>query len=157
MFVTKRRDSTVLSPCFADYVCVFRAPGENAAPVQHAPDGEVTDEDWIQWARPVWYGVEETRVLNVAVARDNEDERHLCPLSLDTIERCVKLWSSKGEVVLDPFNGIGSTGYAAVQLGRRYLGIELKESYFKTACQNLREAERQATAPTLFSTLEEQQ
>lgn len=151
MFVTKRRDSAVLSPCFADYVCIFRKPGDNDAPIQHMPDGEVTDEDWIRWARPVWYGIEETRVLNTEVARGNEDERHLCPLSLDTIERCVKLWSNKGEIVLSPFAGIGSEGYGAILAGRRFVGIELKESYYRTACENLRRAERMAQAKTLFS------
>lgn len=150
MFVTKRRDSTVLSPCFADYVVIFRKPGDNQKPVCHAPNGEVTDEDWIQWARPVWYGIEETNVLNVEVARDNDDERHLCPLSLDTIERCVKLWSNPGEVVLDPFNGIGSTGVVALKHERRYIGVELKPSYARVAARNLEAAAREAAAPNLF-------
>jgi DNA methylase len=150
MFVTKRRDATVLSPVFADYVCIFRKPGENAVPVQHAPHGEVTDEDWIRWARPIWYDIEETRVLNAALARDEEDERHVCPLSLDTIERCIKLWSNPGEIVLSPFAGIGSEVYQAIRFGRRGVGIELKESYFRRAVINCQEAERLTRTLTLF-------
>lgn len=150
LFVTKKRDALDLSPVFADYVCIFRKPGANSAPVRHSSHGEVSDEDWICWARPVWYGIEETRVLNAALARGEEDERHLCPLSLDTIERCIKLWSNPGEVVFDPFAGIGSTLYEAVLLGRKGLGIELKDTYFRRALINIREAERRAHEPTLF-------
>jgi DNA modification methylase len=152
LFATLRRDRAVLSPVFADYVCVFRKPGENREPIK---DADVSSEDWILWARPIWYDIEETRVLNVQAAREDEDSRHLCPMSLDTIERCVRLWSNKGETVFDPFAGIGSTLYQSILLGRRAVGIELKGSYFLTAVANLNEAERQAHEPTLFDDLEE--
>jgi DNA modification methylase len=91
----------------------------------------------------------ETDVLNVACARDEKDERHLCPLQLGVIERCVKLWSAPGDLVFSPVAGIGSEGYMAVTLGRRFLGCELKESYWRVACENLRKAETGKTADML--------
>lgn len=150
LFAQLRRDSSWLRPALADYILLFRAPGDNRVPIQ--PD--VTNEEWISWAHPVWYDIRETRTLNVAVARENNDERHLCPLQLDTIERCVRLWSNPGEVVLSPFAGIGSEGYVAVLQGRRAVGIELKPSYYQVACRNLREADRLTRVETLFAPAE---
>lgn len=146
LFVQLRKDASWMRPALADYVLLFRKPGENAVPVK--PD--ITNEDWILWAHPVWYDVRETHTLNVAIARDDADERHLCPLQLDTIERCVRLWSNPGETVLDPFNGVGSTGVVALQHGRRYLGVELNPRYASVAARNLAAAEREAHAPTLL-------
>jgi DNA modification methylase len=134
LFVQLRKDASWLRPALADYILVFRAPGDNAVPVK--PD--LTNDEWIEWARPIWYGIDETDTLNTAVAKENDDERHICPLQLGTIERCIRLWSNPGELVLSPFAGIGSEGYEAVRLGRRFLGIELKESYARTAVRNLR-------------------
>jgi DNA modification methylase len=139
LFVQMRKDSSWLRPALADYILVFRKPGDNLVPIQ--PD--LSNEDWIQWARPIWYGIRESDVLQVAPARAEEDERHICPLQLGTIERCVRLWSNPGELVLSPFAGIGSEGYEAVRLGRRFLGFELKPSYAQIAARNL------ATASTL--------
>jgi len=132
-------------------VLVFRAPGEN--PVQVKTD--VTNDEWIEWARPVWYGVRETNTLNERVAREEADERHICPLQLDLIERCVRLWSNPGEVVLSPFAGIGSEIYVAVRLGRRGVGVELKPSYWHTAVDNLRRLEEELTTPVLFGSDDE--
>jgi len=146
LFVQLRKDSSWLRPALADYILVFRAPGENAIPIK--PD--ITNEEWIEWARPIWYGIKETDTLNTAVAKENDDERHICPLQLGTIERCVRLWSNVGELVLSPFAGIGSEGYEAIRLGRRYLGIELKESYALTAAKNLRVAESLKQQGELF-------
>lgn len=148
MFQTLRRDATGNRPALADYLLIFRKPGENAVPVTPTEYG-VTNDDWIQWARPVWYGIRETNVLNVVVARSNEDERHIAPLQLDLIERCVRLWTNPGELVLSPFAGIGSEGYESVRLGRRFVGCELKPAYWKVACENLAVAE--GLAHTLFS------
>ena len=158
LFVTKARDSSVLRPALADYLLVFRAPGDNAVPVKT----DVSNEEWIAWARPIWpgcgdadnlaaladlgltlprpawYGIRETNTLNERIARDDADERHICPLQLDLIERCVRLWSNPGELVLSPFAGIGSELYVATRLGRRAVGIELKPSYWRTAAANLR-------------------
>jgi DNA modification methylase len=124
----------------ADYVLLFRAPGENAEPV----DTDVTNEEWIQWARPVWYGIRETNTLNVRDARSQDDERHICPLQLDLIKRCVRLWSNPRDVVLSPFAGIGSEGFVSVKLGRRFVGMELKEEYYRIAVENLKHAEQLA-------------
>ncbi len=121
LFVQMRKDSTWSRPALADTILIFRKPGENAVPVN--PD--ITNEDWIEWARPIWYGIRESDTLNTAVAKANDDERHVCPLQLGTIERCVRLWSNPGELVLSPFAGIGSEGYESIRLGRRFHGIEL--------------------------------
>lgn len=133
MFQTLNRDSASSRPALADYLLVFRAPGENAVPIK--PDCD--NDTWIEWARPVWYSIRETDTLNTAVAREDADERHICPLQLPLIERCVRLWSNRDEMVFSPFAGIGSEGYVAVQQGRRFVGIELKPSYWKTAVANL--------------------
>lgn len=143
LFVQMRRDAAWLRPALADYILVFRKPGENPSPV--LPD--MTNDQWIEWARPIWYGIEETDTLNKATARENADERHICPLQLGTIERCVKLWSNRGDLVLSPFAGIGSEGYVALKHGRKFYGIELKESYFQAALANLKEASEYTEAP----------
>ena len=147
LFVQLRKDSSWLRPALADYILVFRKPGDNAEPIQ--PD--LTNEEWIEWARPIWYGIRESDVLQVADARTQEDERHICPLQLGTIERCIRLWSNKGDLVLSPFAGIGSEGYEAVRLGRRYVGIELKPSYARVAVRNLQAAAINRTQGTLLT------
>lgn len=146
MFQTLNRDSSNSRPAMADYLLVFRKPGDNAVPVKP----ECDNETWIQWARPVWYGIKETNTLNTGVAKDDADERHICPLQLDLIERCIRLWSNRGETVLSPFAGIGSEGHEAVRLGRRFVGCELKASYWRTAVANLERAEHEASLPTLL-------
>lgn len=147
LFVQLRKDSSWLRPALADYILVFRKPGDNAEPIQ--PD--LTNEEWIEWARPIWYGIRESDVLQVADARTQEDERHICPLQLGTIERCIRLWSNKGDLVLSPFAGIGSEGYEAVRLGRRYIGVELKPSYARVAVRNLQAAAINRTQGTLLT------
>lgn len=134
MFNTLHRDSSMTRPAMADYVLIFRKPGVNAVPIQ----SDVDNETWIQWARPVWHDIRETDTLNARVAREDADERHIAPLQLPLIERCVRLWSNPGELVLSPFAGIGSEGYVARRVGRRFVGIELKPSYWRTAVENLR-------------------
>lgn len=146
MFVTKNRDSASTRPALADYLLLFRAPGDNATPIKT----DVTNEEWIEWARPVWLGIRETHTLNARVARDTADERHICPLQLDFIERCVRLWSNPGETVLTPFAGIGSELYVAVKNGRRAVGVELKPSYYRTAVDNLRDLDAEMAVPSLF-------
>lgn len=137
MFVQKNKDSAWSRPAMADYVLLFRAPGENAEPIKN----DVSNEEWIKWARPIWYDIRETETLNARAGTQAKDERHICPLQLETIERCVRLWSNPGDLVLSPFAGIGSEGYEAVKRGRRFVGIELKESYWRAAVTNLRDAE----------------
>lgn len=146
MFVTKERDAAWLRPALADYVLIFKKPGDNAVPVH----GDVSNEEWIEWARPIWYGIKETNTLNARVAREDADERHIAPLQLDFIERCVRLWSNKGEMVLSPFAGIGSEVYTAVKLGRQGTGIELKPSYWRTAVDNLQRLDAEMKQDTLL-------
>ena len=146
MFVQLRRDSAMSRPALADYVIIFHKPGDNETPI--TPD--ISNDTWIEWASPVWYGIAEMSTLNPGSGSDEADERHICPLQLPLIERCVRLWSNPGELVLSPFAGIGSEGYVAVQHHRRFIGCELKPSYFETAVENLRRAEAEAQAPTLF-------
>jgi len=146
MFVTLNKDSAMSRPAMADYLLMFRKPGEN----QVAIKPECDNETWIEWARPCWFGIRESNTLNTAVARENEDERHICPLQLDLIERVIRLWSNKGETVLTPFLGIGSEAVTAVKLGRFGIGCELKPSYWQTAVANLRSAEYERSLPSLF-------
>lgn len=158
LFKSLARDASRMHMALADYLIQFRKPGDNTEPIKAGiserydnPDGWITAEEWIEWAAPVWYragenypgGIRETDVLNVAVAREEADERHIAPLQLGVIERAVKLWSNPGDLVLSPFAGIGSEGVGALRLNRRFTGVELKESYFKTACRNLAAAEGQ--------------
>lgn len=140
LFAQKKRDRSWLRPAMADYILLFRAPGENAVPVNN---DDVSNNEWIEWARPIWYGIRESETLNTAEARSDKDERHIAPLQLGTIERCIRLWTNPGEIVFSPFAGIGSEGYVALQLERRFVGIELKREYWQVACKNLRKAKRQ--------------
>jgi DNA modification methylase len=146
LFAQLKRDASWLRPALADYILVFRAPGDNESAI--LPD--LTNDEWIEFARPIWYGIRETDTLNFTEARTDKDERHICPLQLGTIERCIRLWSNAGDTVLSPFAGIGSEGYQALKLGRRFVGIELKKAYYQTALKNLELALKERNAGTLF-------
>ncbi len=126
----------------ADYLLVFRKPGENPQPVTKDPKAFPV-ELWQEYASPVWMTVDQCNVLNRDGAREQADEKHICPLQLDVIERAVVLWSNPGDLVYSPFTGIGSEGYKSLQLGRTFVGSELKESYFRQACANLKAAKAQ--------------
>jgi DNA modification methylase len=183
LFKSLATDASIMRFALADYVLLFRKPGDNEVPIKagrsakyNQGGGWITEEEWIEWAAPVWYrhiapdgkiaqsqpfhpalqrsammtssrngrsfnGIQDTDVANVAIARDPSDERHLCPLQNGIIERCTKLFSNPGELILDPFNGVGSTGIKGLELGRRYTGMEIKESYWKTTVKYLRKAE----------------
>jgi len=165
-FTNLEKDSSRSRPALADYVLIFRKPGDNEHPVLP----ECSRDDWIEWASPIWetdgdvvddaidagpfgscwFDIKETNTLNTAVARESADERHICPLQLDLIERTLRLWSNRGELVLSPFAGIGSEGVVALRHGRRFVGCELKPSYWQTAASNLRTAENDAKVPSLF-------
>ena len=147
LFVQLRKDSSWLRPAMADYILLFRKPGENAVEIK----ADLTNDDWIEWARPIWYNIRESDTLNIAEGRDSDDERHICALQLGTIERCIRLWSNKGETVLSPFAGIGSEGHEAIRLGRKFVGVELKRRYFDTALKNMARAEALAGTHDLFS------
>jgi len=146
LFAQLKRDASWLRPALADYILVFRKPGDN----QEAILPDLTNNEWIEFARPIWYGIRESDTLNICEARSEKDERHICPLQLGTIERCIRLWSNKGETIFDPFAGIGSTGHEAIRLGRKSIGIELKRAYFEVNLRNLKKAVAERDAGTLF-------
>ena len=131
-----------------DYMLFFRKDQENRDPITHDPD-DLPVSQWQELASPVWMKVNQTKVLNGRQAKGQQDEKHICPLQLDVIERCLTLYSNPGDLVLDPFNGIGSTGYQAVKMGRRYIGCELKPEYARQAVRFLQGAE--SSAHSLFS------
>jgi len=142
LHATLKKDSSDSRVGCADYLLVFKAPGKNPKPiVKNANDYPVSW--WQEVASPVWMTVDQGNVLNKNGAKDHKDEKHICPLQLDVIERAVTLWSNTGDLVYSPFTGIGSEGYKSIQLGRRFIGSELKESYFNQACQNLTNANAQ--------------
>lgn len=120
-----------------DYLITFVNPGVNAEPIKQTPEAFPLSQ-WQEWASPVWMSINQTNVLNVRAAKSAQDERHLCPLQIDVIERACIMWSNPGDVVLSPFMGIGSEGVSALKLGRKFVGVELKESYFRQACRYLK-------------------
>jgi DNA modification methylase len=123
----------------------FRKDEPNPEPITHTPE-DLPVSEWQELASPVWMTVQQGNVLNGRMAKGQEDERHICPLQLDVIERCLRLYSNPGDLVLDPFNGIGSTGYKALEMHRRYLGIELKPEYAAQAAKFLTEAEERSVS-----------
>lgn len=139
-----RKDSAKSRGGMPDYLLTFLKPGENAEPIKHTPESFPL-EQWQEWASPVWNTVQQTNVLNVKGARDAADERHLCPLQLDVIHRGLVMWSNPGDTVLSPFMGIGSEGYVALREGRRFIGVELKESYWRQAVKTLHAEESQCS------------
>lgn len=150
LFVQLRKDSSDSRPAIIDQVLFFKKDGENAVPVRPVDNKEIDNEKWIEWANGIWIGIRETDTLQYSVARDPNDEKHICPLQLGTIERCIKLYSNPGETVLSPFMGIGSEVYQAVKFGRNGIGIELKQNYFDVAVRNLRKVEDEVKSSTLF-------
>ena len=145
----KNKDSALSRQGIPDYMVTMRKPGENPEPITHTND-DFPISVWQKYASPVWMDINPSNTLQYRAARENSDERHICPLQLDVIERAVKLWSNPGDTVLSPFGGIGSEGYIAVKDGRKYIGIELKRSYFDLACKNLNAAVEESQALTLF-------
>ncbi len=151
MFETGRRESTKLAPAVNDYVMIFQRPGEATVPVKclydpiRNPAGWVSQEEWISWAHGVWTDIRETDVLDGwQSARETDQEKHVCPLQLEVIRRCIRLYTNPEETVLDPFMGIGSTAVVAIQQGRNAVGFELKESYHAQAVRNVELAKAKA-------------
>lgn len=157
LFTQLRKDSTSSRPAILDRILIFRKPGDNQTPVTPVDNGEVDNETWIDWAGGIWTGISESDTLQYASARDADDEKHICPLQLGTIERCIKLYSNPGETVLTPFLGIGSEAYTALKFGRKAIGIELKPSYYSVALRNLRTVEAELSRPSLFDLMNEPQ
>jgi len=140
LYKTLRTDSANVRVGSPDYLLVFRKPGVNATPIRN--EGIPLDQ-WQKLASPVWMDIDQGDVLNGREASEDKDERHICPLQLGVIKNALLLWSAPGDLVFSPFAGIGSEGYCALQMGRKFVGAELKESYFKTACANLKSAKSQ--------------
>lgn len=134
-----KKDSAMSRQGIADYLVTFRKPGENPEPVSHTDESFPVDR-WQRYASPIWTDIRQTNTLQFREARDEEDERHICPLQLEVIERCIELWTNPGDLVLSPFAGIGSEGYVTLQKGRRFIGVELKKSYWEVAKKNLAKA-----------------
>lgn len=164
---TIKKDSTMSRQGIPDTLCMFRKPGINDDPVagefthyvgsdhirgfkgdtdaenrfvQYPVSGTSIDV-WQRYASPIWHDINQTRTLQYKAGRSGNDERHICPLQLDVIERAMQLWSKEGDTVFTPFLGIGSEAYVAVKMGRKAIGIELKSSYFDLAVKNLKSAE----------------
>ena len=156
----------------ADYVLVFRkhtddmivgqvkqarTPGDyiglNPPPPQES-DRDYAIQVWQRYASPVWFDIDQTRVLNFQIARENRDEKHICPLQLDVIARCIDLWTNPGDTVFSPFTGVGSEGYESLRMGRKFVGVELKRAYYELAQRHLQDAERARGQVSMFSALE---
>ena len=146
-----KKDSCMSRQGIADYLVTMRMPGENPRPVSHTNESFPV-KVWQQYASPIWTDIDPSDTLQRASAREHDDERHICPLQLEVIRRGIRLWSNPNDEVLSPFAGIGSEGFVSIQEGRRFIGIELKESYFAQAVSNLRIAHR--TNSPLFAEAE---
>lgn len=151
LFVQMRKDSSDSRPALVDQILLFKKGGDNKVPITPVENKEMDNETWIEWANGIWLGISESDTLQFTKARGIEDEKHICPLQLGTIERCIKLYSNPNEMVLTPFGGIGSEAYMALKLGRKATLIELKPEYYNVAIQNLKQAE--SYNKDLFSTL----
>ena len=153
LFVQLRRDSTDSRPALLDHILLFKKPGKSAVSVNPVDNGEIDNEKWIDWAGGIWTGISESDTLQYTTAKDKDDEKHICPLQLGTIERCIKLYSNPNELVLTPFGGIGSEAYQAIKFGRKAHLIELKPSYYRIAVKNLQDIESQMSNEDLFASI----
>ena len=147
---TIRENASMSRMGLPDYVVTMRKPGDCESRVTHYGDmseAEVSDHPtkllpvmlWQKYASPIWDDIDQGRTLNRMPARDENDEKHMCPLQLDVIERCIHLWTNPGDLIFSPFTGIGSEGYCAVKMGRRFIGSELKPQYWEIAVENIKE------------------
>jgi DNA modification methylase len=156
------KDSSRCRAGIPQYLEGFRKPGENPEEIKHTngldewaganppTEGNLSHERWRRYASPVWDDIRPGNTLNARIAREDKDEKHICPMALDIVARGIFLWSNPGDTVLSPFAGIGSEGYQAIKMGRKFLGVELKESYWRVACQNLMAAEKELTSGRLI-------
>ena len=152
---TIKKDSSLSRTGIPDYILVFRNAGDNLEPITHQDKDENKENYlpvnlWQKYAEPVWYDINYSDTLQYTSAREEKDEKHICPLQLETIRRCLHLWSNEGDTVLSPFGGIGSEGYESLRLNRNYIGIELKESYYNQMQRNLKRMIADKMQPKLF-------
>lgn len=132
-----KKDSAMSRQGIPDYLVTMRKPGDNPDPIGHKPE-EFPVAKWQKIASPVWDDINQSDVLEYREARGDRDEKHICPLQLDVIRRALYLWSNEGDVVSSPFMGIGSEGYVSLEMGRKFIGAELKESYYDIATKNIK-------------------
>lgn len=152
---TIKKDSSMSRTGIPDYILVFRNAGDNLVPITHQDTDEKQENYlpvslWQKYAEPVWYDINYSDTLQYASARDEKDEKHICPLQLETIRRCLHLWSNEGETVLSPFGGIGSEGHESLRLKRNFIGVELKPSYYNQMQRNLQRMIDDLNQTTLF-------
>lgn len=152
---TIKKDSSLSRTGIPDYILVFRNAGDNLVPITHQETDEKQENYlpvnlWQKYAEPVWYDINYSDTLQYTSARDEKDEKHICPLQLETIRRCLHLWSNEGETVLSPFGGIGSEGHESLRLKRNFIGIELKPSYYNQMQRNLQRMIDDLNQTTLF-------
>lgn len=145
-----RKDSALSRQGIPDYLVTFRKPDQNESPITKTHESFPVGR-WQNYASPVWMDINPSDTLQKESVRENADERHICPLQLQVIERGIELWTNPNDIVFSPFAGIGSEGHVALRQERRFVGIELKESYFKQAALNLAVAEKEARPQGLFS------
>lgn len=145
-----KKDSSMCRVGLPDYLLIFRKDGDNVTQIKN---DKIPVDLWQKYASPVWYDINQTRTLQYMSARDTEDQKHICPLQLDTIERAITLWSNENETVFTPFAGIGSEVYQAVKMNRKGIGIELKESYFNQSCKNIDELLKEKKQISLFNVI----
>lgn len=147
-----KKDSCMSRQGIPDYVVTMRKDGANPEPVSHT-NVTFPVQAWQRYASPVWDDINPSDTLQYRSAREHDDERHICPLQLEVIRRCLRLWSNEGDTVLSPFAGIGSEGHCALELGRRFVGVELKRSYFEQASRNLEVVDLGAPQTDMFDAL----
>lgn len=152
---TIKKDSSMSRTGIPDYILVFRNAGDNLVPITHQDTDEKQENYlpvslWQKYAEPVWYDINYSDTLQYTSARDEKDEKHICPLQLETIRRCLHLWSNEGETVLSPFGGIGSEGHESLRLKRNFIGVELKPSYYNQMQRNLQRMIDDLNQTTLF-------
>jgi DNA modification methylase len=165
------KDSSLCIQGTPDYLITFRKPGDNGKPITHKPNGfqsyigeqtpkapkhpvaaknKFSHEVWQRYASPVWTDISQSKTLQYRAAREQNDERHIAPLQLQVVERALELWSRPNDLVLSPFMGIGTEGYVSLKMGRRFIGVELKPSYWSMAVKNLKYAETHSQIKRLF-------
>lgn len=164
------KDSSMSRQGLPDYLITMRKPGENPEPIAHPEgltqffgenepnrdEGVYSHNVWRRYASPVWMDIRQSNTLQYRSARAEKDERHICPLQLDVIARGVELWSNPGDIVFSPFAGIGSEGYQSLKMGRRFVGVELKDTYYQTSVANLEMAREEVGQMELFDFVENQ-
>ena len=151
-----KKDSAMSRQGIPDYIVTMRKPGENPERVTHT-DESFPVSVWQRYASPVWMDIRQSDTLQRTSARAEKDEKHIAPLQLEVIKRCIELWTNPGDIVLDPFAGIGSTNYVALRMNRRTVGVELKESYYNQAVANCANALTMEPLEDLFDEKEAQE